>query len=153
MKELNPTSVESSEMVEQTFNFWFSDKEHIRSPFPEYIRPDLKLKSTKQFFKWVEGLNEKASEEINDVIVGEKFEEIIFETALTLVQLEDEKITINYPFLPRLGDEIKDQDKEKEVSVVIDRWIEKEKDNSFLNVKMQKKSSDIKWETRFELPV
>lgn len=153
MKELDPTTVESSELVEQTFNFWFNDREHIRSPFPAYIHPELKEKSTQLFFEWTSGLNEKASEEINEVIIGEKFEEIIFETALELVKFEDEKITISYPFLPRLEDVISDVEGGTEMSVVIDRWIKKEKDHVFLHMKLERVKTKEIWETSFELPV
>jgi len=154
MKELDPTTVESSELVEQTFNFWFNTREHIRSPFPEYIRTDLKKEAINKFYNWASGLNDEAKEEVNDEIIGEKFEEIIFETALTLVLTEDEKITINYPFLPRIGDEIKDQQNTKNgtLSIVIDRSLIKENDHSFLKVKLEKKDSTDRWETKFELP-
>lgn len=153
MKELDPTTLESSEMVEQTFEFWFKGQEHIRSPFPEYIRSELKTNAVKMFFNWAATLNEKASEEINDEIIGEKFEEIIFEIALNLVQTEDEKITINYPFMPRIGDDIDEQQNgNNESSVILDRSIVKEGDHSYLDVKLEKKSSKEKWETKFELP-
>ena len=42
MKELMVNTVESSEMVEETFKFWFTDNEHLRSPFPLYIQAILK---------------------------------------------------------------------------------------------------------------
>jgi len=41
---------------------------------------------------------------LNDESIGEKFEKIIFETATKLIKTEDERITIVYPFLPRLKD-------------------------------------------------
>ena len=106
MKELEQGTVESSELVEATLNFWFADNEHIRTPFPEYIRPQLKEVATAKFYEWVSTLNSKAKDEVNDEIIAEKFEEIIFENAMLLVLTEDEKITIQYPFLPRLNDEI-----------------------------------------------
>ena len=153
MKELNPGTIESSKLVEQTFDFWFNGKDHIRSPFPKYIQPKLKQKSVDRFFKWTAGINDVASKEINDTIIGEKFEEIIFETALDLVLTEDEKLTIHYPFMPRIGDEISNQeDGAKEVSQIISRTLIKEKDHVFLSVKLEKQSSKQKWETRFELP-
>ncbi len=153
MKELDPTTVESSELVEQTFDFWFNGKEHIRSPFPEYIRPELKMKSVQRFFKWASGLNSKAEEEVNDTMIGEKFEEIIFEEALALVLTEDEKITINYPFLPRIGDEINDNEGNGKTSNVVDRAMEKVDDHLFLNMKLERKGTKERWETKFELPV
>lgn len=152
MNELNPLAVEHSEFVEGTFDFWFNSQEkHIRSPFPEYIRPELKISATQKFYEWANGLNPKAKDEVNDEIIAEKFEELIFETALNLVLTEDEKITINYPFLPRLGDPIANNNNED--SVVIDRNISKTDDTSFMEVKLKTSTTGIIWETQFELPM
>lgn len=153
MKELQPNTVESSELVEQTFNFWFTDNDHIRSPFPEYIRPILKEKAVDGFFKWVTSLNPKAKEEVNDEMIAEKFEEIIFETALNMVITEDEKITVQYPFLPRLDDEISANENLDVKSKIIDRELLKEGDDSFLKVKAEEVASKKVWETKFELPL
>lgn len=152
MKELEPNSVENSELVEETFKFWFSDNQHIRSPFPEYIRPELKDNATKAFHNWVAELNDKAKDEVNDEIIAEKFEEIIFEVAMQLVMTDDEKITIQYPFLPRLDDMI-NSDEDSGESKVIDRSIYKNGDNSYLKVKLEKADNKEIWETDFELPL
>lgn len=153
MKALEPNTVESSELVEQTFNFWFSDNEHIRSPFPEYIRPILKENAVDAFFKWVSNLNPKAKEEVNDEMIAEKFEEIIFETAMGLVHTEDEKITIQYPFLPRVDDEIRNNEEDAQLSKIIDRTLTKEGDTKFLKVKLENVGDQQVWETKFELPL
>lgn len=153
MKALEPNTVESSELVEQTFTFWFSDNEHIRSPFPEYIRPILKEKAVEDFFKWVSNLNPKAKEEVNDEMIAEKFEEIIFEAAMGLVHTEDEKITIQYPFLPRMDDEISNNEEDAQLSKIIDRTLTKEGDTQFLKVKLENVSDQQVWETKFELPL
>ncbi len=153
MIELDPTSVESSEMVEQTFKFWFTDNQHIRSPFPAYIQDDVKKISTKNFFNWASNLNPKAKDEVNDEVLSEKFEEFIFEAAADLVMTEDEKITIEYPFLPRLGDVIfEDVENKKGESTIMDRALIKEGDDSFMRIKLEKIDSKEKWETKFELP-
>ena len=154
MKQLTKGTVESSEMVEQTFRFWFQDQEHIRSPFPAYIQPTLKEQSINKFFQWVSKLNDAAKDEINDEIIAEKFEEIIFETAQELVKSEDEKITINFPFMPRVGDSINNSEVETtKESIVRSRSIVKEKDQSFLNVVLENQLDKSLWETRFELPL
>ncbi len=154
MKELEKGSVENSELVEETFKFWFSDNEHIRSPFPEYIRPQLKEKATNLFQQWVEGIDFKAKDEVNDEVIAEKFEEYIFETAMNLVMTEDEKITIHYPFLPRLNDEIStSEDPNEEKSKVMDRSTIKEEETPYLKVKLEKVKSKEVWETKFELPL
>jgi len=151
MKELDNSTVESSELVEQTFKFWFSDNEHIRSPFPQYIRQELQSVATERFFEWANSTNPEAKDELNDEMVGERFEEIIFEFATTLVKTDDERITILYPFLPRLGDKLqKENDTD---SVVIDRALLKDGDHSYLKVSLENIESKEKWETEFDLPV
>jgi hypothetical protein len=151
MRELDSSTVESSELVEQTFKFWFSDNGHIRSPFPEYIREELKPLSTKRFYEWVTGLNPEAKDELNDEAVGEKFEEIIFETANDLIKTDDERITILYPFLPRLGDSLKD-DSDQE-STIKERELTKDGDSNFLKVYCETNNTKDKWTTTFQLPI
>lgn len=151
MNELEIGTVENSELVKQTFNFWFNDNDHIRSPFPDYIKIKLQIEATKKFFDWSRNINPKAKDELNDEIIGEKFEEIIFETAISLINTEDERITILYPFLPRLGDQL--QKENESDSIIIDRMVVKEKDISFLKVVLENKESNEKWTTKFELPL
>lgn len=151
-KEIIAKKVEQSQLVEQTFDFWFNNKDsHIRSPFPEYIRPDLKRIATQSFHNWINGLSSGSEKELNDEIIGEKFEEIIFEEGLKLVLTEDEKISINYPFLPKINDEINSDDKLGK-SVIIDRSVGKEGDHIFLIVSLEKVANKERWETKFELP-
>ncbi|MBK9193150.1 MAG: hypothetical protein IPM77_17540 [Crocinitomicaceae bacterium] len=147
---LNPDTVEGSELVQETFEFWFSDREHIRSPFPAYIQNDLKRISTERFFGWAKNLKEEAKDEMNEEMIGEKFEEIIFDAATQLVKTDDERITILYPFLPRCGDSIID---EHQISGTIkDRWIERDNDKARLNVKFETADKNER-ETSFELPL
>ena len=155
MKELDQHTLESGELVEQTFNYWFSDHQHVRSPFPDYIQSKLKEKSTKLFFSWVSQLDPKAKDEINDEIIGERFEEIIFETAIGLVKTEDERITILYPFLPRIGDQIQNETENdsKNESAVINRNLLKDGDLSYLKIVLENATTKENWETKFELPV
>lgn len=151
MKELEKDTVESSELVEQIFKFWYNDNQHIRSPFPDYIKAQLKEEATGKFFEWAKGLDPKAKEELNDEAVGEKFEEIIFETATTLIKTEDERITIIYPFLPRVGDKL--QREHETDSTVVDRAIMKDGDESFLKVVLENDESKEKWDTKIDLPL
>ncbi|MCP4440414.1 MAG: hypothetical protein GY810_15835 [Aureispira sp.] len=153
MEHLKKGTVESSEFVEATFNFWFIDNQHIRSPFPAYMQDKLKGESVNRFYAWVAQLEDEAKKEVNDDIVTEKFEEIIFEEALKLAMTEDDRITICYPFLPRLGDQVNDEtNAQKHNSKITHRAITKEKDETFMKVKL-KSESDFAWETKFELPL
>jgi len=144
-------TIETSELIEQTFHFWFNDSNHIRSPFPNYIQNELKELAINKFSTWINNLKSEAEKEINDEIIGEKFEEIIFETAIPLVKTEDEKITILYPFLPRIQDKINNNDNES--SIVVDRSIIKKEDLKYLKVILETLKNKRKWETEFELPL
>lgn len=141
-------------MIDSSFEFWFSSQGHLRSPFPVEIRDELKEKVKEKFLIWLERLTDKSKNEINDEIILEKFEEILFEVAMTMVQNEDDQITIKYPFLPRINDEIfgtKDGDKNQK-SIVVNRKIIKKEDQSFLKIKLRSLSLKEEWETEFELP-
>ena len=136
---LSDTSViESSTLIEETFKFWFTDHQHIRSPFPRYIQSGLKEQTVKKFMLWISGLNEKSKSEINDVEVREKLEEIIFETAAGLVENDDEKLTVYYPFMPRIGDMVfpdkNGTTKADDENVVIARMLVKEDDQVFMKI-------------------
>jgi hypothetical protein len=147
---LNPDTLEGSELVKETFEFWFSDKEHIRSPFPAYIHNDLKRISTERFFGWAKNLKDEAKDEMNEEMIGEKFEEIIFDVATQLVKTDDERITILYPFLPRCGDSVVDENQTQ--GRITDRWIERDNDKARLRVKFETADKTMR-ETSFELPL
>ncbi len=137
------------DMIEAAINFWFNGQDEVRSPFPDYIKPELYKLSSKRFNEWVAKLNDEARKELNDEILAERFEEILFEAAYQLVQQEDERITIKYPFMPRVNDSVKQEGKPE--SVVIAREIKKEADHSFMLVYFSETESGKKWNTSFEL--
>lgn len=95
---LNPGTVESSELVQETFEFWFSDREHIRSPFPAYVHNDLKRISTERFYDWAKNLKDSAKDEMNDEMIGEKFEEIIFDIATSWLKRTMNALPFYTPF-------------------------------------------------------
>lgn len=138
------------EMMDVSFNFWFNDHEDIRCPFPDYIKMELREKAENSFIQWAEKLTEQAKKEINDEILLERFEEILFETATKLVQTEEERITIKYPFMLRLNDLV--SDKIHPESKVVKREIISKDDTSYLKVIFAENESGKVWETTFEVP-
>lgn len=150
MKIIDSGTLETSEFIEETFIFWFSDNEHIRSPFPDYIQSKLKTEATEKFYNWINNLKPEAKDELNDEAIAEKFEEIIFEAALPMILTEDERISILYPFLPRLDDKLKDENGIE--SSITDRIIKKNEDTNFLHLSCINRDTNEKWETSFELP-
>ncbi len=142
----------NSQMIEVAFDFWLGqNEEHIRSPFPEYIRHQLKPQSIEGFEKWINHLKPDAKDEMNEEMFADKFEEILFETAAKLVLTEDENITILYPFMPRTGDIVKDVDGKE--GTIVDRNIKKDGDTKFLEVSLINKENKESWKTSFELPM
>lgn len=147
-------TIQTPDMTEAALEFWFKDHEHIRSPFPAYIRESLRDSSVSAFERWCQSIKPDAAKDINEEILAEKFEEILFEIALGMVATEDEKLTVRYPFMPRIGDVIRVQgvpDASSE-SKVTDRWQFKKGDEAFLKVKMLNLETGESWETEFELP-
>lgn len=146
--------LDTPNMTEAAFSFWFTDHEHIRSPFPAYIQVQLRELSVKRFDSWCASLKPDAKKDVNEEILAEKFEEILFELALGMVATEDEKLSVRYPFMPRIGDVIRVQgvpDSSAE-SRVTDRWHFKKGDEAFLKVKLHNLETEEDWETDFELP-
>lgn len=150
MSIIESDKLKTSEFIEEAFNFWFRDNDHVRSPFPDYIQSNLRASATEKFYNWLNNLKPEAKDELNDEIIAEKFEELLFEEASKLVITEDEHISILYPFLPRLGDSIHDENDQN--SVIIDRSIQKIEDDNFLKLNCQNSVTNEKWETSFQLP-
>ncbi len=124
------------DFFETSFNFWFNDNEHIRTPFPE---------------EWVYELSDEEKSKLDNEEIAETFEMILFNQAMELVKSEDEKITICYPFMPRVGDVV--EDKEKGESTVIERELKiKDDEKKYLKLKLKPKKSTHEWETEFEVP-
>ena len=144
----------NSEMVQRTFEFWFSDHAHVRSPFPFYVQNEVKDKSVEFFLQWMGNLNEKANEEITEEIAQEKFEEVLFQAASALVKTDDEVMTLRFPFLPRVGDKIDGEGIEGRSgeNIIQKRYLIKEEKDEFLEVSVKNTASGKVWETRFELP-
>ncbi len=145
-------SITENGMIEKAFDFWFNDHGHIRSPFPASIRKILMEKTNAKFSDWTSKISEGAKKEVNAEILAEKFEGILFETGSGLVSTEDEKLTILYPFMPRIGDVIDPKDAANGKSKITSRTHLKRGDHSFLKVKLKTLDSGSEWETEFELP-
>lgn len=147
-------NIAKSPLVREALKFWFADNEHIRSPFPGYIQVAVQKAAVNRFSKWVEHLNDIAKDDVNEEILAEKFEENLFECGLELVETEDEKITLLYPFLPRIGDPVSRSSEEVAhlPSTVSNRKLSVEGDSKYLNLEMVETESGKRWETQIELP-
>lgn len=71
-----------------------------------------------------------------------------------MVLTEDEKLTIRYPFMPRIGDLITEKDAEGNQTEcrVTDRYHFKKGDTAFMKIKLKNTFTQKERETEFELP-
>jgi len=139
------------DFFEASFNFWFNDNGQIRTPFPEKIQPELRELTSRIFVEWIVELSDEEKSKLKNEEIAEVFEMFLFNQAIGLVEDEEQKITISYPFLPRVGDVV--DDKSRGSSTVIERHIDvKENNKKYLKLKLKSESASVKWETEFELP-
>jgi len=145
------TDIVWNDFFEASFKFWFNDTEQIRTPFPEKIQPELVEKTSRIFLEWILELSDEEKSKLENEEIAEVFEMILFNQAIGLVEDEGQKITICYPFLPRVGDVV--DDKSKGSSTVIERHIKvKENNKKYLKLNLKSESGSVEWETEFELP-
>lgn len=144
-------NVISTEFIDPGFNFWFSNNDHIRSPFPLEIRPELRNRTSSVFFGWIDGLKEKELSAMKDEEFAEMFETILFNEALKMVEDEDKRLTIAYPFLPRLGDLVNHNQHGKGEVVARSEKIS-EGNKKLFEIAVLSQLSGTRWETQFELP-
>jgi hypothetical protein len=151
MIKMTDIEIVGKDFFEETFKFWFNDNERIRTPFPEKIQSGLRENTIRIFMEWVTELSEEEKSKLGHEEIAEVFEMILFNQAIGLVEDEDQKITICYPFLPRSGDVV--EDKERGSSKVIKREIDvKEDSKKYLKLNLKAEAGSVEWETEFELP-
>ena len=145
-------SIISAKFIEPGFEYWFTNHEHVRSPFPIGIINSVKEKTTKLFFEWMEGLKDPELNEMNDNEFVEMFETILFNEAFKLVENEDQQLTVSYPFMPRLGDKVNHSLYGQGEVIGRKAIISKENKKLFLLTVLSQETGKS-WETQFELSV
>ncbi len=138
-------------MLEEGYRYWFTDHDHLRSPFPASIHDELRTKTSKRFEEWVQTVGEEDLGKLEEAELVEMFEMFLFNVALSLCHDPDQQITISYPFMPRCGDEVNDVN--NGLSQVAERKvIDVEENKRQLKLFMKTKPGDIAWQTAFDLP-
>jgi len=144
-----------SRFFEEAFKFWFTDNGHLRSPFPDYMREALRENAIQRFQHFLKNLDDSAEDELDSTFFAAKLEQFLFEAGLELALTDDEKLTIQYPFLPRTGDLVK---AEESLGVtpgegkIVNRLIVEQDDKKYLQVECVQLNTREVWKTRFELP-
>jgi hypothetical protein len=140
----------TARFLEPGFEYWFSNHEKFRTPFPPEIRELLKERTKETFFDWFFTIkdDEKAKMEENEL--AEMFEMILFNEAIKLVENEDQKLGISYPFIPKIGDRINHT--EKGEGIVEDRKLILTKENkNIIELSISFANTKQIWKTAFEI--
>ena len=151
--QIDPTKIRSiilAKFIESGFEYWFTNHQHIRSPFPSAIKETVRERTSEIFLEWISGLKEKELNEMKENEFVEMFETILFNEAFKLVEDEDQQLTISYPFMPRLGDLV--NHKVNGQGKVISRKVTISKeDKKLLELTVMSQENGKIWETLFEL--
>lgn len=150
-EEVEIRSIISAKFIDPGFEYWFTNHEHVRSPFPLGIRNILKERASIIFFEWIDGLKETELKVMKEDEFVEMFETILFNEAMKLVEDEDQQLTIAYPFLPRMGDQVNHSLHGKGNLVGRKEIVSKENKKLF-ELSVLSQESGKTWETQFELP-
>jgi hypothetical protein len=153
-EKIEKLTVVEPEMIYSAIEYWHSDNERFKSPFPDYIKETCGKEAVDKFIEWTDTIPDDEAKKMEEDIFLEKFEEILFLCGSNLVKTEDEKLTLLYPFMPRIGDKmVKSPEESEKYGTITDRAIKKDGDHAFLEVKIKSDDSDETWKTSFELPV
>ncbi|WP_298864420.1 hypothetical protein [uncultured Gimesia sp.] len=140
-------------LVEVGCAYWFNDNDEVRSPFPVEIQSEVKRRAQKEILDFLASLTEQDAKAMSDDEMVSIFEGFLFAEGLKLIDQDDQDLalTLNFPFLPRVGDLVNNETKGE--SCVIERRIEAKEDNKpFMVVVLQAIESKEIWQTEFMLP-
>ena len=145
--------VKRYKLVDAACDFWFSDNDQARSPFPAKIHDDLKQNAQREYLLWLKNLTQDDRGDVDDDELATIFEQLLFGEALKLVGDEDTDLilTINYPFMPRVGDVVNDL--QRGASTIERRELEQKEDGKlYMRVFLASEGSNERWETEFAIP-
>ncbi|HAQ21166.1 MAG TPA: hypothetical protein DCR40_18330 [Prolixibacteraceae bacterium] len=143
-------SIISAKFIEPGFDYWFTNHQHIRSPFPSAIKDTVRERTSEIFFEWISGLKEKELNKMKENEFVEMFETILFNEAFKLVEDEDQQLTISYPFMPRLGDLVNHKVNGQGKVISRKATISKE-DKKLFELTVMSQETGKTWETQFEI--
>lgn len=148
----NYNSLVESRFLIPGFDYWFSNHKHVRSPFAKDIEPEVRKNTSIVFMEWIKGLESIELEKTPDSEFAEIFENILFNEAMKLTDDDDQRLTISYPFMPRVGDIVRH--KENGGGKIIERKVSvSESNRKMFEVTVSSDNDSTVWKTQFEIPV
>jgi hypothetical protein len=144
-------SLVESRFLNPGFEYWFSNHEHIRSPFKKDIETEVRKNTSIIFMEWIKGLDDRELEKTPDSEFAEIFENILFNEAMKLTDDDDQRLTISYPFMPHVGDIV--IHKEKGEGKITERKVSlSDANRKMFEVTVTSVKDSTVWNTQFEIP-
>jgi hypothetical protein len=132
--------------LSEGFAFLLDDNPELRSPFPAYTHDALIQNSFQRIMHWA---FEQDKKNVTDEILSTVFQGIVFEEGQKLVATDDERLTIAYPELPRIGDTTSIPDKGN--YKISRRHLYQKDDALWLKIFLQNTLTGHLMETEFEI--
>ena len=132
--------------LREAFDYYLFDNADLRSPFPEYTHESLIQNTFQRIMHWAFQQNKA---EMTDEIVSSTFYAILLEEAQQLVATDDERLSLLYPELPRIGDTTNIPD--KGTYKISRRHLYDKGDALFLKIFLQNTLTGHLMETDFEV--
>jgi hypothetical protein len=116
------------------------------------MREELEEKTFRLFLEWIFQLDDPDA--VSAEMLSQQFNEIIQMVGLSLSQSEDERLTIQYPELPRVGDKVNTHESESEPrkGEIIDRQLVEIEGKKVMRVVVRYFDTGEEWESSFDLP-
>lgn len=146
------TQEEALGLVEVACAFWFNDNDKARTPFPKKIQAELRENAQRDYLSWQENLSHDDKAGVTEDEMVSVFENFLFSHALALIDENDADLalTIQFPFMPRVGDLVDGGTEGKEPSRIVSRELREDNDKRFLQVSLEEVDSKKTWQTEFE---
>jgi hypothetical protein len=104
LQRLEHQTVVGQDFMDAAFRYWLEDNDDRRSPFPEHMRDELRRRTFRLIMEWTFQLDDPEIPGSGEM--SAKFEEIIEAVGLALARTDEERLVIQYPGLPRVGDTV-----------------------------------------------
>lgn len=139
-------------LIEVACDFWFHDNDRVRSPFPVHLQETLRRNAELSYREWLEQL-EDTDQDVSDEELASFFEYFLFREALALIGEDDADLvlTLHHPFMPRVGDLVRDE--ARGAGKVVDRKLEQRDDDKlYMVLSIEDEGPGEQWQTAFLIP-
>lgn len=150
-RRLKQQTLIGQDFVDAAFQYWLEDNGDYRVPFPLYMLDELRECTLRLFLEWTFQIENR--DLITAESLGDKFAEIIQTVGRFLAQTDEDRLTIQYPGLPRPGDEVHVHISESETRIgnVMQRDMVEDQGKMKMRVRVRFLDTGEEWGTMLDI--